>query len=159
MSRGGVIALGLVLLLSSGAAGDEEERFLALSSAVVAAHDRADLLEAKEPRAAALELDRALALTFPATDQGRQLRADLLARLSALRLAGGDAAGALAAARQGLAERQGWAESAFDAQLRLREGEALEALGDEAGALDAYGTAIGIAKRLLAVRHEKEGGP
>lgn len=154
--------LGLLLALTAptlaGAAPAADcpcavaERELAAASAAAAAHRRADLLAAKDPRAAAAALAGALELDFPAGAASRALRADLHARRSELLLLAGEAREALAAARAGLAEDRSEPPSAFGAQLRLREGAALEALGEDEAALAAYGKVIEIAKALLAER-------
>jgi tetratricopeptide (TPR) repeat protein len=133
-----------------------DERTLAAATAVAAAHRRADLLARKDPLAAAQEIRQALALAFPPGADSRLLRADLSARLSELLLTAGKATEALDAARKGLAEEQGQAPSALTAQLRLREGAALEALGQDAAAMDAYEEAIRIGKQLLAERAREE---
>lgn len=114
------------------------------------AHERADRTALTDARAAAVELSRALELDYPPCPESRALRLDLYARLAELFLAGDEPRRALESANRGLGEDRGAAPDALTAQLHLREGEAREALGDDAGAVDAYGKAIDIARGLLS---------
>ena len=156
--RCALLALALPLLAAASSPAPDAscpcalaERELAAASASAAAHRRADLLAARDPRAAAAELAAALELDFPSGRPARALRADLHARRSQLLLQAGEARGALEAARAGLAE-DGGEPDAFTALLRLREGSALEALGDDEAALASYARVIEIGKALLARR-------
>jgi len=124
------------------------------ASAVEAAHHRADERAASDPRGAAEDLAQALELAFPPGDPSRALRADLWARLAQLWLAAGDPARARDEARRGLEEDRAGQPLPQTALLRLREGEALEALRDDAGAVEAYREAIHVAGALIRRHHE-----
>lgn len=152
-----VLPIALALVATSATAEPcpcpcpQDQALLAGATAVAAAHRRADLLAEKDPRAAAAELRSALEL--PRHESSRMLRADLHARLAELLLKAGDAEGSLKAARAGLAEEQGLKPTALTAMLRLREGEALEATGEDDAAMAAYEEVITLGKRLLAERN------
>jgi len=165
----GPLLLVLVFLLTlppraeepAGAASvDRELQMAEHATRVAEAHERADALAKNRPLEAAGVLRQALAASFPKVPRSRQLRADLFARLAELLLQGGAPRDALAAVRQGLAEDAQGSPDAFTAQLKLREGEALEALGQDGDAVDAFAEAISIAKSLLAGRtHGHEVAP
>ncbi len=144
------------LALAAPEAGGD---FAALAEAVAAAHDLADRLSMSDPAAGARELEAVLEAPFPKGEPSRALRLDLFAHASELHLVAKAPALALASARRGLAEDQGHAADRWTAQLVLKEAEALEASGDEPGAVQAYSKAIAIAKRLLAERGSKEAAP
>ncbi|MGI5861937.1 MAG: hypothetical protein ACOX6T_07740 [Myxococcales bacterium] len=153
-----ILSAALTLVAASASAEPcpcpcpKDQALLAGATAAAAAHRRADLLAEKDPRAAADALRAALALDLPRHEGSRLLRADLHARLAELLLKAGDAKGSLKAARLGLAEEQGLEPTALTAMLRLREGEALEAMGEDDAAMAAYEEVIAIGKRLLAER-------
>ncbi|HCF60992.1 MAG TPA: hypothetical protein DFS52_23720, partial [Myxococcales bacterium] len=146
------LSIALALVATSAAAEPcpcpcpEDQALLAGATAVAAAHRRADLLAEKDPRAAAAELRAALGLELPRHESSRMLRADLHARLAELLLKAGAAPGSLKAARAGLAEEQGLKPTALTAMLRLREGEALEATGEDDAAMAAYEEVIALGK-------------
>jgi hypothetical protein len=134
----GFLALALPLaVLAAEQAGSEQagseqagsEQALRNGAAEIARlHRQADALARTDPKAAADALGQGLKVVLPPGDAARALRGDLHGRLSQLRLQAKDPQGALAAARAGLAEEAGQTPTALTAQLRLREGEALEAV-------------------------------
>jgi tetratricopeptide (TPR) repeat protein len=155
-----LILIFLALVASASRAQDAgrvasaiDLRLAEVATAVQKAHEGADQMAKSEPSAAAEALSRALELDFPSAPQSRSLRLDLFARIAELFLAGKEPRRALEAANQGLREATKTAPDALTAQLHLRAGEAREALGDDHGAMEDFGQAIAIAKRLLAPRN------
>ena len=128
------------------------------ATAIAALHRKADALAPSDPRAAAEALAEGLKLALPPGEPSSALRADLFARIAQLRLACGDAKAALQSARAGLAEASGRTDG-LTAQLRLREGEALEALGQDDEALEAYGQVIALGKKALEELRARRRGP
>ncbi len=120
-----------------------------LAQAVASAHDLADQMAMSDPAAGARELEAVIETPFPAGEASRELRMDLFAHVAELYLASHEPAKALAAARRGLAELPRHVQDRFTALLMVREGEALEASGDEAGAKRSYERAIDFARRLM----------
>lgn len=119
------------------------------------AHRKADALEReRQPAQAAQVLDDALAVPCGDGDDCWQLRSDLQARLVQLKKAAGDPAGALRVARASVEEAKGRPASIYLAQLWLRLGEALEYNNDDEGAVNAFQTAIVVAKQVLAARQD-----
>lgn len=144
------VAVLLAWGFPAGAESAEDERaVLAAATAVAQAHRSADERAGRDPAGAAGLLAAALEGAFPVGERGRALRADLFARRSQLLLVAGDAGAALVAARLGLAEGEGRPATAFTALLLLREGEALEARGDDAGAVAAYEQVVASCRELL----------
>lgn len=148
------LAVALALVLSADASPAEDLAIFGYAQTVIPALEEVERIGPTDPRAAAAILANALALGAPQTDEGWQIRADLYASLVSHLLAAKLPADALVAARAGLKEAQvrEAPDSPFVAQLWLRLGEALEANHDDEGAVDAYTTAIDVAKKLLAER-------
>jgi len=128
-------------------AGRDDAALEAFALAAAEAHERADR---EAPEAALRTLLAVIPAELPAGPEARLVEAELAARASALCLAQGDAAEAFAIARRALDRQGGAPETAARALLKLREGEALEALGRDEAALEAWAEAIGVASRLLA---------
>lgn len=146
-----VLALLLAALpLAADAEPDGGGDAADLAQAVASAHELADRMAMSDPAAGARELEAVIDTPFPPGEASREMRLDLFAHASELHLAAHDPAKALSAARRGLAEAKGREPDRFAALLMLREGEALEASGDEAGAVKSYSRAIALARRLLA---------
>lgn len=156
MSR---LALALVAaLLAADAPSVEADRALEqVATQVAEAHRKADAQT--DPIEAAKILQGALALTFPQAEESFHLRADLFAQIARLHLKSGDALRAAKDAREGLAEAKAWPASIYGSQLWLRLGEALEAAKDDDGAVNAYQSAIDVAKAALAARQDAGRGP
>lgn len=127
--------------------GHDDAALEAFALAAAEAHDAADGLP---PLDAAAKLLAVLPEAPPAGPEARLVEAELAGRASALLLQAGSAQEALLAARRGLARQVGAPETAGRAILKLREGLALEALGDDEAALASWAEAIGVASRLLA---------
>ena len=144
-------SLALVALLALPLSQTGGESLRTSAAAVAQAHREASALEKTDPAAAAALLSAQLAKSMPPGAAAHALRADLFARVSELRLAAKDAQGALQAARAGLSEETG-KPTALTALLKLREGEALEALSRDDLAVDAYSQVIAVAKQLLDER-------
>ena len=148
--------LPFALLLVAGVAradepalapGRDDVALEAFALAAAAAHDAADRLA---PGEAAAKLLSALPEAAPAGPEARLVEAELAGRASALLREAGRPKEALQVSRRALDRQVGTPETAGRAILRLREGQALEALGDDEAALVAWAEAIGVASRLLA---------
>ena len=145
-------ALALLLLLPLAEPPAPDASLRDAAAAIAGLHRRADALAPTDPKAAAADLAEGLKLALPPGEAARTLRGDLFARIGELKLKAGDATGALQAARAGLGEEAGKPTNALTALLRLREGEALEALGRDDEALDSYSQVIAVAKKVLEQR-------
>jgi len=145
------VALLLVLPLAEPTTGADGTLKVGAAS-IARLHREADALEKTDAKAAAQALAPGLTIALPKGEAARTLRADLHARLAQLKLEAGDARGALQLARAGLGEEAGKPTGALTALLRLREGEALEALGRDGEAIDSYGQVIVVAKKILDER-------
>jgi hypothetical protein len=143
--------LALVALLALPLSQADGDSLRTCAAAIAQAHREANALAKTDPAAAAALLWAQLGKSMPQGEQAHALRADLFARVSELRLEARDAQGALQAARGGLSEDTG-RPTPLTALLKLREGEALEALSRDDLAVDAYSQVIAVAKKLLDER-------
>ena len=145
------VALGLLvaLLVSGCAAQVEPDEWI---SAAAEAHERADKgLSAAEWDFARFSLIRVVESRAPAglaAEDERAVRQDTLFRLSEIELLQGRAEGALEWANQGLDLGDG--NDLFAANLHISRGRALERLGQELEAAQAYHRALKINEQLLA---------
>jgi hypothetical protein len=147
---GALWVLLAVLPVGARAAPDAGQDAAGFAQAVAAAHELADRLAMSDPAAGARELEAVIETPFPPSDGSRDLRLGLFAHIAELHLAAHDPAKALAAARRGIAEDKKHEPDRLSAQLLLREAEALEASGEDPGAVKSYSQAIAISRRLLA---------
>ncbi|MGC4121814.1 MAG: hypothetical protein QM765_46000 [Myxococcales bacterium] len=152
MTRLAVALVAALLAADAPAPAVERDRALAEVAAKIAeAHRKADALEKQgEPTQAVAELAAVQAQPLPDCEEGWNLQADLAARISQLTLRVGDVDGARHAAKKGLDDARGKPASIYVAQLWLRLGEAREAAKDDDGAVNAYQSAIEVAKAALA---------
>ena len=143
------ILLALALLAGGCAATVSPDEWI---EAAAEAHERADKgLSAAEWDFARFSLMRVVESAAPAglaVEDERAIREDTLFRLAHIELTRGQADAALEWANQGLDLGDG--NDLFAANLHISRGHALERLGRDAEAAQAYHRALAINERLLA---------